>query len=102
MAGHGFGLPHTDENPNNSDLGDCLDYTSTPENNQLPGERNFARLRSIYLKGEGEALEGVDDGTTVEQEDSVQVRENRDGQRNLRRVIITHYLYDKDLQQDEL
>ena len=29
--GHGFGLPHTDENPKNKNLGDCMDYTDDPE-----------------------------------------------------------------------
>lgn len=87
--GHGFGLPHTDENPNNSDLGNCLDYTRTPENNLRPGKANFDRLKSIYLAGEGDSLAG-----SVAQEDSVRVDETRDGQRNLRRVVITHYLYD--------
>ena len=63
----------------------------------LPGEVNFARLRSIYLEGEGDSLEPTD-GRRVEQQDfgqqdSVTVDETRDGERHLRRVILTHYLY---------
>ena len=46
--GHGFGLPHTDENPYNKDQGNCMDYTDNPSANILPGAVNFARLRSIY------------------------------------------------------
>jgi len=46
---HGFGLPHTDENHNNRDLGNCLDYTNTPENNMRPGQVNFDRLAEVYL-----------------------------------------------------
>lgn len=46
--GHGFGLDHTDENPYNKDLGDCMDYTDNPSANILPGDVNFARLRSMY------------------------------------------------------
>jgi len=46
--GHGFGLPHTDEQFNNKDLGDCLDYTSTPKNNLLPGDVNFNKLQVLY------------------------------------------------------
>lgn len=46
--GHGFGLPHTDENFNNQDLGNCLDYSTRPQNNLHPGVVNFNRLREIY------------------------------------------------------
>jgi hypothetical protein len=46
--GHGFGLPHTDENFNNADLGNCLDYTNRPINNLRPGEYNCNRLRTMY------------------------------------------------------
>mmetsp|Transcript_19712 Transcript_19712/g.41394 ORF Transcript_19712/g.41394 Transcript_19712/m.41394 type:complete len:289 (-) Transcript_19712:230-1096(-) len=47
--GHGFGLPHTDENPYNSNLGNCLDYTDDPDQNLHPGEVNFNKLRNMYL-----------------------------------------------------
>lgn len=47
--GHGLGLPHTDEDPYNRNLGDCLDYTDDPEQNVLPGEVNMAKLREMYL-----------------------------------------------------
>eukprot|EP00980_Cylindrotheca_fusiformis_P013443 scaffold3437_cov113-Cylindrotheca_fusiformis.AAC.10 len=46
--GHGFGLPHTDESFTNRDLGNCMDYTNTPENNLLPGRVNFLRLQEMY------------------------------------------------------
>jgi len=46
--GHGFGLPHTDEDFNNADLGNCLDYSSRPENNLHPDESNYLRLQSMY------------------------------------------------------
>ena len=46
--GHGFGLPHTDENFNNKDLGNCLDYTNTPSNNLRPGDANCVRLLEMY------------------------------------------------------
>jgi hypothetical protein len=46
--GHGFGLPHTDENFSNRDLENCLDYTNTPKNNILPGQVNFDRLAGLY------------------------------------------------------
>ena len=45
---HTTGLPHTDENFNNPDLGNCLDYTVTPKNNMHPDESNYRRLASIY------------------------------------------------------
>jgi len=46
--GHGFGLPHTDENFFNADLGNCMDYTSNPETNKSPDETNFMFLRELY------------------------------------------------------
>lgn len=46
--GHGFGLPHTDENFNNKDLGNCLDYTNSPSNNLRPGDVNCLRLLEMY------------------------------------------------------
>lgn len=71
-------------------MGNCLDYTNTPENNLHPGEANFARLRSIYIAGENNALE-------VTEDENVQVTEKRDSSgRYLRRVIIRHLLLEKD------
>lgn len=49
--GHGLGLPHTDENPYNTNLGNCLDYTDSPGSNLLPGDVNFNKLRGMYLQG---------------------------------------------------
>jgi hypothetical protein len=46
--GHGFGLPHTDESFTNVDLGNCMDYTSTPANNMHPDESNYNRLATLY------------------------------------------------------
>ena len=54
--GHGFGLPHTDENFNNPDLGNCMDYTSRPQNNLHPDASNFARLRSMYGTFDGDGM----------------------------------------------
>jgi len=47
--GHGFGLPHTDENPYNKNLGNCLDYTDDPDENLLPGDVNMVKLKTMYL-----------------------------------------------------
>jgi len=52
--GHGFGLPHTDENPYNKNLNDCLDYTDDPSSNVLPGEVNMIKLQEVYLTTERE------------------------------------------------
>jgi hypothetical protein len=46
--GHGFGLPHTDENFMNSPLGDCLDYSSSVSQNQKPGQVNYDKLAAVY------------------------------------------------------
>lgn len=53
--GHGFGLPHRDENANNPDLGSCLDYTYRYENNKRPDAIvDFDNLLNIYGSKEGE------------------------------------------------
>jgi len=47
--GHGFGLPHRDEVPNNPDLGSCLDYTFRFENNMHPDSVvDFDNLKNLY------------------------------------------------------
>jgi hypothetical protein len=46
--GHGFGLPHTNENQHNIDRGDCMDYTSRPQNNLEPGQYNYNLLYDLY------------------------------------------------------
>jgi len=51
--GHGYGLPHTDENFNNKDQGNCLDYTNRPSNNIRPGNANCNRLLSMYGSVDG-------------------------------------------------
>lgn len=64
---HGFGLPHTDENPYNKNLGNCLDYTDDPQENLLPGEINFDKLQEMYLS-QKRLLRRVenDDGSVIE------------------------------------
>jgi len=51
--GHGYGLPHTDENFNNKDQGNCLDYTNRPSNNVRPGTANCDRLLEMYGSVDG-------------------------------------------------
>jgi hypothetical protein len=65
--GHGYGLPHTDENPYNKNQGNCLDYTDDPEENLLPGEVNFQKLREVYV-GQRRLLRRVEnnDGSVTE------------------------------------
>mmetsp|Transcript_46309 Transcript_46309/g.112253 ORF Transcript_46309/g.112253 Transcript_46309/m.112253 type:complete len:481 (-) Transcript_46309:240-1682(-) len=46
--GHGFGLPHTDEDFNNADLGNCLDYTENFGVNKSPDASNYAKLVEFY------------------------------------------------------
>ena len=46
--GHGFGLPHTDENFMNAPLGDCLDYSNSVVKNQKPGQVNYDKLVAAY------------------------------------------------------
>lgn len=46
--GHAWGLPHRDEIVGNRDLGTCLDYTITPQNNMKPDEVDFSNLQDMY------------------------------------------------------
>jgi len=46
--GHAWGLPHRDEIVGNRDLGTCLDYTITPQNNMKPDEIDFENLSQMY------------------------------------------------------
>jgi hypothetical protein len=47
--GHGFGLPHTDENFYNPVQGNCLDYTEIKkESNLKPGQVNYDKLVGLY------------------------------------------------------
>ena len=49
LSSHGFGLPHTDEDPYNENLGNCLDYTIDPAANLYPGNVNYEKLTGMYL-----------------------------------------------------
>ena len=46
--GHSFGLPHTDEDFFNPDLGNCMDYTANPAANMSPDISNFRFLEDLY------------------------------------------------------
>jgi hypothetical protein len=67
--GHGFGLPHWDIDFHNKDLGNCMDYTTRPEQNMKPSESNFQYLAELYggqSVTASAATVGVD---TVQEED---------------------------------
>lgn len=51
--GHGLGLGHWDEDFYNRDLGNCMDYTKKPENNQAPDRSNFLFLEQMYGNTQG-------------------------------------------------
>ena len=46
--GHGFGLPHWDEDFFNKDIGNCMDYTHNPGSSSTPDESNFIYLAQLY------------------------------------------------------
>ena len=56
--GHGFGLPHTDENFMNNALGNCLDYSNNPSPNLKPGQINFDKLVKVYGEVGSQRLRG--------------------------------------------
>jgi len=46
--GHGFGLPHQDEDFTNADLNSCMDYSARPGANLNPNEQDFNSLNMLY------------------------------------------------------
>jgi hypothetical protein len=46
--GHGFGLPHWDEDFFNRNIGNCMDYTNSPRTNARPDQSNFDFLTALY------------------------------------------------------
>lgn len=46
--GHGFGLPHWDEDFFNKDIGNCMDYTHNPGSSSTPDDSNFIYLAQLY------------------------------------------------------
>lgn len=58
--GHGFGLPHTDENFYNKDLGNCMDYTNNPSVNKSPDTGNYEVLLGLYGSATGRMLDTFD------------------------------------------
>ena len=89
--GHGFGLPHTDEDFFNRDLGNCMDYTNNPEFNMQPDTPNFIFLAQLYGTVDGspvparEGTGGVEAAQTVPG-DSGPGNNRRGGTRGLRKV----------------
>lgn len=46
--GHGFGLPHQDEDFMNEDLNSCMDYSKSPSANLSPNDVDFSSLNTLY------------------------------------------------------
>jgi hypothetical protein len=76
--GHGFGLPHWDEDFFNRDLGNCMDYTNNPEKNMKPDESNFQFLADLYgeVGGQvGSQVNGMDQGNVMAPTDDAVVQQ---------------------------
>ena len=97
--GHGFGLPHTDENQYNTNMGNCLDYTIYPASNMYPGDVNFERLESMYLNGEGIQDNDNNDQKDDKDDDEGDDEDNND-ERYLRKVIVRHYVWADSLPEE--
>lgn len=69
--GHAWGLPHTDENFYNSDLGNCMDYTNNPRNNMQPAQANFDFMAQLYGALDGSYVFNREDGTYVSSQNSL-------------------------------
>jgi predicted Zn-dependent protease with MMP-like domain len=55
-VGHSFGLPHTDEDFDNPDLGNCMDYTNNFDVNKHPDATNYEFLLELYGPSGGRRL----------------------------------------------
>jgi len=84
--GHGLGLGHSDEIFYNQDLGNCMDYTNTPQNNLYPDVYNYLILEELYGRVEGELQEG--DALTAEHFDEVP---SEGGQDNRERSLVDEF-----------
>jgi len=47
-VGHTLGLDHQDEDPNNTSLGTCMDYSNNPIYDQHPNAHDYEQLGIIY------------------------------------------------------
>jgi hypothetical protein len=67
-SSHGFGLPHTDEDPYNENQGNCLDYTKDPGGggNLYPGAVNMKKLKNMYLSRRKLSSVESEDGSIIE------------------------------------
>lgn len=54
--GHGFGLPHQDEDFTNADLNSCMDYSMRPGVNLIPNAQDFSSLNILYGQEERRRL----------------------------------------------
>lgn len=97
--GHGFGLPHTDENFFNKDLGNCMDYTNNPSTNMQPAYANFKFLAKLYGTVDGSPVptddavastntQAVEEKETEKEDGNQTDTENPDG--NRRRLLPSH------------
>jgi len=97
--GHGFGLPHRDEIPNNPDLGSCLDYTFRFNNNMKPDSIvDFENLENLYgVIGSGRSLHRKESNVSSYVEDRISSKfwNHQDG-----RILYQsehHQVYENDL-----
>jgi len=62
--GHGWGLPHLDENFLNKDLNSCMDYSQNPSANLVPNAQDYLNLDILY----GDGVPATTAATTVDAE----------------------------------
>lgn len=54
--GHAFGIPHSDEDFDNEDLGNCMDYTNNFAYSSHPDNSNYEFLVELYGVVQGSAV----------------------------------------------
>ena len=89
-------MPHTDENFNNKNTGECMDYTRAPSENKKPGPANFAFLQEMYgtvgggrrsflrkLWAKSPVPANYDDVVQIMRQDVLKMEQRTDGQEHL-------------------
>lgn len=81
--GHGFGLPHTDEEFWNRDLGNCLDYTNNFSGNKSPDSFLYNFLTDLYGSVDGSRAPNI---TTPIQNDNSTANQSPDNRQRRQMV----------------
>lgn len=91
--GHGFGLPHWDEDFFNKDIGNCMDYTHNPGSSSTPDDSNFMYLAQLYggLDVRNNEYMTADDAVVIfGQKEEISIDTARSNSKTLQDVYLGH------------